>query len=465
MARDIVWVTLESVRQDHTSLGGYHRETAPFLRSLGERADGAAFSNCFSHDIWTRASSASILTGLASSAHRTWSQEARLSRDVPTVPEALQRAGYRTVCVSPNPQLSEATGLARGFDRFQYLGKSTLVEEAGAATVLRYLTKLNSHSAGYTTDTAKHSIGYLSDAIARRRIREAARDDEDLFLYVHLGDSHHPYYPPKPYQDLYADGFEMSVEEALSFAMEMSDDLHGYIARGAPFTEDEWDALHAMYDASIRYVDEILRRIVECADEELDDPIVVATSDHGELFGEKGMLAHMVVADDAVSHVPLVVAGVDGLTGTRGELVQHADAMKTVLAEAGVDADVPVGYDLREDVREFAVTQRSGARCASKLDTIEERDPSFDRSRYRVGDLTSLRTPEYRYQRSDDGEELFAVPDEVTEVAAGHPDVRDELAEACESWLSAYGVPKSEREERSEFDESLTSHLKDHGYL
>ncbi|ELZ31798.1 arylsulfatase A family protein [Halogeometricum pallidum JCM 14848] len=465
MSRDIVWITLESVRQDHTSLGGYHRDTTPFLRSLADRGDGAAFTNCFSHDIWTRASSASILTGLSSSAHRTWSQEARLSGDVPTVPEALRRAGYRTVCVSPNPQLSEATGLARGFDRFQYLGKSTLLEEAGVPTVLRYLTKLNSHSAGYTTDTAKHSIGYLSDAIARRRIREAARDDEDLFLYVHLGDSHHPYYPPKPYQDLYADGFEMSVEEALAFAMEMSDDLHGYIARGAPFAEDEWDALYAMYDASIRYVDEILGRIVECASEELDDPIVVVTSDHGELFGEKGMLAHMVVADDAVSHVPLVVAGVDGLAGTRDELVQHADAMKTVLAEAGVDADVPAGIDLREEEREFAVTQRGGRRHAHKMDIIGERDASFDPSRYHAGDLTSLRTDDYRYQRGDDGEELFALPDEVIDVAAERPDARAELAEKYEAWMNAYGLPRSEREERAEFDESMASHLEDLGYL
>ncbi|WP_231751342.1 sulfatase-like hydrolase/transferase [Halogeometricum sp. CBA1124] len=304
MSRDIVWITLESVRQDHTSLGGHHRDTTPFLSSLADRTTGAAFERCFSHDVWTRASSASILTGLASSAHRTWTQENRLSSDVPTVPEALRDAGYRTACVSPNPQLSDATGLARGFDHFHYLGKDTLVEEAGIPTVLRYLTKLNTHSAGYTTDTGKHSVGYVSNAIAKRHVREAAANDEDLFLYTHLGDSHHPYYPPKPYQDLYADDFEMSVEEALDLVMEMSDDLHGYIARGVPFTEDEWNALQAMYDATIRYVDDTVRSLVEYAEERLDDPIVVVTADHGELFGEKGMLAHMVVADDAVSHAP-----------------------------------------------------------------------------------------------------------------------------------------------------------------
>jgi arylsulfatase A-like enzyme len=464
MSRDIVWITLESVRQDHTSLGGHHRDTTPFLSSLADRTTGAAFERCFSHDVWTRASSASILTGLASSAHRTWTQENRLSSDVPTVPEALRDAGYRTACVSPNPQLSDATGLARGFDHFHYLGKDTLVEEAGIPTVLRYLTKLNTHSAGYTTDTGKHSVGYVSNAIAKRHVRETAANDEDLFLYTHLGDSHHPYYPPKPYQDLYADDFEMSVEEALELVMEMSDDLHGYIARGVPFTEDEWNALRAMYDATIRYVDDTVRSLVEYAEERLDDPIVVVTADHGELFGEKGMLAHMVVADDAVSHVPLVVSGVDGVESHDG-VVQHADAMTEVLDAVGVDFDVAAGVGLAPEAREFAVTQRSGVRCASKLDTIQERDPAFDAARYHAGDLTSLRTRDYRYQRSESREELFAVPDEMTDVAGDHPDVRETLAGKAESWLGTYGVPTSEREEQAEFDESMTSHLEDLGYL
>ncbi|WP_363464482.1 sulfatase [Halogeometricum borinquense] len=464
MPRDIVWITLESVRQDHTSLDGYHRDTTPFLQSLADRSNGATFKHCFSHDVWTRASSASILTGLASSSHRTWTQENRLSSDVPTIPEALQRTGYRTACVSPNPQLSEVTGLARGFDHFHYLGKDTLLDEAGVLTVLGYLTKLNQHSAGYTTDTAKHSVGYVSDAIARRHIREAAQADEDLFLYVHLGDSHHPYYPPKPYQDLFADGFEMSVGEALDLVLEMSSDLHGYIARGVPFTNDEWNALQAMYDATIRYVDDTVRSIVECAENRLNDPIIVVTSDHGELFGEQEMLAHMVVADDAVSHVPLVVCGIEDVESHNG-VVQHADAMKTVLAEVGVEFEVPIGYDLREQDREFAVTQRSGVRCASKLDMIGERDDAFDASRYHVGDLTSLRTLDYRYQQSESSEELFAVPEGVSDVSEERSDACAELAQKCESWLRTYGRPKSEREEQAEFDDSMTAHLEDLGYL
>ncbi|SEO23054.1 Arylsulfatase A [Halogranum amylolyticum] len=465
MARDIVWITLESVRQDHTSLGEYDRDTTPFLRTLSARPDSAAFTNCFSHDIWTRSSSASILTGLAPSAHRTWSEDARLSRDVPTLPEALRDAGYRTACVSPNPQLSDVTGLARGFDHFHYLGKRTLLREAGVVTMARYLAGLNRHSAGYTRDTPKHSIGYLNAALARRHVDTAVDEGQPLFLYVHLGDSHHPYYPPKPYQHRFADGFELSVDEALDVSMDMSADLHGHIARGVPFADDEWNAIHAMYDAGVCHVDETTRRIIDYAETRLDDPIVVVTSDHGELLGERGLLAHMIAVNDAVSHVPLVVAGVSGLSGWHDGVVQHADAMRTVLSEAGVDADVPVGLDLRDERREFAVTQRGGDRAAGKLAKISEHDPGFDASQYHVGNLTSLRTPEYRYSQSDSGVELFELPDETYDLHEERPAVRDDLAARCESWLAEFGAPRSRREERSEFDESMSAHLRDLGYL
>jgi arylsulfatase A-like enzyme len=465
MSRDVVWVTLESVRQDHSSLGEYGRDTTPFLRSLASRSDAASFTNCFSHDVWTRSSSASILTGLTPSAHRAWSQDDRLASDVPTVTERFRDAGYRTACVSPNPQLSDVTGLARGFDHFHYLGKENLFEEAGIPTMIRYLTGLRRHSAGYTTDTRKHSIGYLNDAIARRHVRAAADAETPLFLYVHLGDSHHPYYPPLPHQGEFADGFDMSLDDALETSMDMSERLYEHMARGLPFADDEWNAIHAMYDAEILNVDQTTQRIVEYAEDRLDDPIVVVTSDHGELLGESGLLAHMISTEDAVSHVPMVVSGVPGLSGVHDGIVQHADAMQTVLGAVGIDFDLSVGYDLRENEREFAVTQRSGSRAQAKFAKLTSYDPDFDVDAYHSDDVTSLRTAEFRYIRSADGEELFEIPDETRDVSDERAQVREELAETAESWLAEYGVPYSERRERSEFDESMSDHLADLGYI
>jgi arylsulfatase A-like enzyme len=465
MTRDVVWITLESVRQDRTSLGRDDRDTTPNLRELARRTDAAAFSNCFSHDVWTRPSSASILTGLPSSAHRTWSQGARLSGDIPTVPEAFREAGYRTVCVSPNAQLSPGTGLDRGFDRFRYLNRKTLYDEVGLAGVLRYAANIREHSGGFSLDIRKHSLGYPTQMLAKRHVEEAAADGKPLFLYAHIGDSHHPYHPPKPWRDRFVDDVSPSLSEALDVALDMSDNLHERIGQGVPYADEEMAALRAMYDAGLSHVDSLMAGLVASAEAHLDDPLIVVTGDHGELFGERDLLAHMLVTDDAVSNVPLVVLGVDGLAGDRDGLVQHADAMETVVSAAGVDADVPAGVDLRDADREFVVTQRGGPHLDEKLELIRERVPGYDGSRYGAGDMTSVRTDAHRYQRSDAGEELFELADESRDVSSANPDLVGELRETCDAWLREHGSARSETEERSEFDASMEAQLRDLGYL
>ena len=41
----------------------------------------------------------------------------------------------------------------------------------------------------------------------------------------------------------------------------------------------------------------------------LDDTLVIVTSDHGENFGEGGLMAHAFSLDERLMHVPLVAAG------------------------------------------------------------------------------------------------------------------------------------------------------------
>ncbi|MFC7028079.1 sulfatase-like hydrolase/transferase [Halomicroarcula sp. GCM10025710] len=96
--RDIIWISLESVRQDHTTLGGHERDTTPNLARLAGEPGGAVFENCFSHGIWTRTSSTSILTGRAPSDHgvlafdSSWVRTSRRFRN-----SSLRRATGRPV--------------------------------------------------------------------------------------------------------------------------------------------------------------------------------------------------------------------------------------------------------------------------------------------------------------------------------------------------------------------------------
>jgi uncharacterized sulfatase len=463
-SRDIVWITLESVRRDHTSLSAHSRDTTPFLRRLADDG-GTWFPNCVSHALWTRPSSASILTGRAASDHRVWSYDAALSPEITTIPEQLRERGYRTAAVSPIAQVSPATGLDKGFDDFHYLGKKQLLREAGPLTMLRYLANIDEHSAGFTRNSAKHSRGFFTQSVATRHIDRAATEDDPLFLYIHLGDTHHAYYPPKQWQSTFADDLDLPIEDALAVVLDISDRLHEYIARGLPLDEAEWNAIEVLYDSCLAYVDSVLGGIVERAQERLDDPLIVVTADHGEFFGERGLLAHMLVPHPAVTDVPLVVSGLDVPAGTEDGMVQPADVMAMLSAECGLDLDVPVGQDIRVAPREFAVTQRGAARAQSNFAKLREYVPDFDVSRYPAGEVHSLRTLDYRYQRSDDGAVLFEHGDELTSVADSQPDVVATLDAALDEWLDTYGRPSSADDRTATFSDEMHAQLRDLGYL
>jgi|AntRauTorckE6833_2_1112554.scaffolds.fasta_scaffold04819_2 uncharacterized sulfatase len=463
--RDIVWLTLESVRYDRTSVGGHERDTTPFLDRLASEDDSATFENCTTHAIWTRPSSTSILTGRAPSNHRAWSTELALSDDIPTIPEGLRDAGYRTVGISPIAQVSAATGLDRGFEHFNYLGKEELLEQVGPRILARYLLNLRRHSAGWTTDTRKHSTGYMIDALASRHIRQASDGDDPLFLYAHLGDSHHPYYPPKGWRDRFESDLDLPVDQALAASLDMSDRIHEHIANGLPFDAETWNAISVMYDSALAYVDDIASSIVETARAELDDPIIVVTADHGEFFGEEGLLAHMLSTHTAVTNVPLVVAGLDGLSGSRTDVVQHADVMQTLVEELGLDVPVPIGRDVRTDPREVAFTQRGEPRSVTKLEELLRHNPEFDATRFLSGVVTSARTPEYRYQRGDDRADLYRLPDESVDASTSEPDVAERLDDEIDSWLAAHGAPSASGERTADFTPEMAKQLEDLGYL
>ena len=463
--RDIIWITLESTRQDRTSLSAHERDTTPFLAELASDSDSAAFDNCTSHAIWTRPSTASILTGRAPSDHRVWSGESALSDRITTIPEQLRERGYCTVGISPNPQFSAATGLDRGFEHFHYLNKDELLSEAGVATTLRYLANVRRHSAGLTADTRKHCLGYVSDAIARRHIRRAAEEDAPLFLYAHLGDSHHAYYPPGGWRNRFADDLDTSMDRALSASLDMSARLHEHIANGVPFDEETWNAIEVMYDSCLAYVDSLVESIVETARDRLDDPLIVVTADHGEFFGEEGLLAHMLATHTAVTDVPLVVAGMDVPADAASGLVQHADAMQMVSAKCGLGLDVPLGTDVRETQREFAFTQRGDVRSAKKLEHISKHNAEFDASNYPAGVLTNLRTADYRYQRTETDADLFALPNESTDVSAEQSSRAAEFDAQMDRWLEAHGQPTDPEAHSAEFSQGMQQQLEDLGYL
>lgn len=464
MAANIVWLTLESFRFDHTSLSGYKRDTTPFLRSLAAESSAVSFDSCFSHGIWTRPASASILTGTYPSHHQAGMDSDVIPGDIPTMPELLDEQGYDTAGVSTVAYMGPATGLDEGFDRFHYIISDTLRDEVHTTDIIKYLLNIRRHGGGLTPDTTKHSTSYLVNKTIKRAFNRLSSRENDVFLYAHYNDTHHPYTPPLPFLDQFTSEISLSASEARDVAIRLTESLNEFVSGALELTEAEMAGLIAMYDATIAYVDQCVGELIEWIRSRDDDAVVVVTGDHGELFGERGLYAHKLVTHDAVCHVPMVVAGPTDVTEYQGELVQPIDIVRTLLAEAGADQSTLQGIDLRNETRGHCFIQRGGDRVEQHLEWFEEYAPEFDPSWLHRGDLTAVRTTTHKYEKSDSRTVLYELPDEATEVADDQV-VAERLDDELSAFLKTLGRPHSDKQRTRELSASARQSLKNMGYL
>ncbi|OYR55805.1 sulfatase-like hydrolase/transferase [Halorubrum halodurans] len=456
--QDVIWISLESVGAKHTSLHG-DLQTTPRLEQLAEEHDGVVFERCFSASMWTPPSTASILTGTRMSTHNI-GLNGHGNRSVPstlaTVPELLQQEGYRTMCTSPNPYISSATGLDRGFDDFYQFSKSKLWKTVHPIDLFGYLRRLHSIGPGLNLDYRKHNLSWFLVNRLRRWLNET---DGPRFVYSHVGNPHHPYCPPLAFREQFADEVATTVSEAIDDSFSVFGEasrIKKAIATG-DFDAATLQNLEAMYHGEIYYADYLVGKLLEEVLEELSDTIVVVTADHGDCFGEQGVLGHNLVLDDALTHVPAVVFGLDSIKDS-SKTTSHIDLMRTVLNEIGVNHEQFEGTDLRFGTPEFAVSQRGRAHFEGYL----EHNAEFETSKYHKSPLTAVRTSEYKLLYSDERVELFELPDERSDVSASQGEKTKSLKQIAREF---HFEDDADESVKFRFDNDLTQQLEDLGYI
>jgi arylsulfatase A-like enzyme len=279
---NILLITIDTVRYDHTGFGGYlektKRDTTPNLDRLVERSVSFTFANAPSAG--TMASVPAILTskffhsGIALDENVPPRTPPRLKPENLLVSEIAQGKGYRTGAVLTHMYFKD-WGMEQGFDTYD--------NELGA----KYEPgRVTSHD---VTDKAIAWIG-------------GHGQDKKWFLWLHYLDPH-GYYVEHPGE-------------------------HGFGT-----TEED------RYDGELRYTDKHVGRLLA----ELarmpgaDRTIIFITSDHGDGFNEHGFINHGQALYRELLHVPLIVyvpglppRAVDGATSpldvvpTVADLVGHA---------------------------------------------------------------------------------------------------------------------------------------------
>jgi arylsulfatase len=313
--KNVLLISVDTLRADHLGLYGYERPTSPRIDELGRA--GIVFSQAVCQNTNTNPSHASILSGLYPRTHGNWDNYFMMSDDVPLISEVSRRIGYRTAAfVSGYTLKQKICGLDRGFEVYDddFTGK----ERTGDVTTRRAIEWLREHA------------------------------DEPFFLFVHLFDPHGPYDPPAQDLPLFEPDSPPQVVPVERIPK------YQRLPRGAP-EEEIWTDLNqykARYDAEIAFSDRQVGRLLDLLDELdlADDTVVLFTSDHGEALDERfHLLDHGGGIGDEEILVPLILRLPAGRHAGRrfdGQ-VQLIDVVPTLAAAAGIEYPSPVqGKDL-----------------------------------------------------------------------------------------------------------------------
>lgn len=308
---NVLLYLIDTLRADRVGSYGGKRGLTPRIDALAR--ESVVFENTTAASSWTKPSTATILTGLPPAVHGATRIDRRLPPAVETLAEVLENAGYRTGGFSANAHVTEATGFAQGFGRFE------LMPELARGEALD-----------------RRALAWLDESAAVPEGNSAP-----FFLYVHAIDPHAPYEPPEDLRRRFA-----ASVPAGSGGLAKVQEVYRTLDRRRPEAQALLARMVLLYDAEVAAIDRSFGALLDELDRRgrLADTLVVVISDHGEEFGEHGGLGHGKTLYREVLDVPWIVRLPGQTAGRRiAAPAAHRDVMPTILGALGI----PSGNGLR----------------------------------------------------------------------------------------------------------------------
>ena len=319
----------------------------PVLSELAGRS--RRFSNCYTASPLCAPARASLMSGQLPSRTGVYDNAAEFASDIPTFAHHLRRAGYATTLSG----------------KMHFVGPDQL-----HGFEQRMTTDVYPADFGWTPDYGKpgeridwwyHNLGSVTGAgvaeitnqleyddevahHARARLYDFARgaDDRPWCLTVSFTHPHDPYVARRKYWDLYED-CEHLDPDIPPLAWEERDPhskrlLDACDWRGFEITPEHVRRARRGYFANISYLDERIGELLEIlrTTRQAEDTVVVFTSDHGDMLGDRGMWVKMSFFD-ASARVPLMVSAPGLAPGRTDTPVSTLDLLPTLCDLAGID--------------------------------------------------------------------------------------------------------------------------------
>lgn len=323
-APNVLLIILDTVRGFNLSLSGHQRATTPELATWADQ--GTIMERALAPSSWTLPSHAMMFTG-------DWAATARVTARVPmragapTLAEVLAQDGYATGGFVGNLiYTTRSTGLDRGFQHYEDYPRD-IVEFFRSAT----LSRLGLDATRWKW-AMRHQQWFSWKNGAE--VREGAiawierQSGHPWFAFLNFMDAHDPWFLPAPYDTAFgADVRGLTL-----------DDLRA--AQDSNPSAELLDRRERAYDGAIRYLDHQVAWLLESLRLRglLENTVVIITSDHGEQFGDHGVVGHGTTLYRPVIQVPLIVLAPGCPEGGLRQPVpvSLSDLPATIMAMAGI---------------------------------------------------------------------------------------------------------------------------------
>jgi len=442
---NVVIIVSDTLRWDYLGCYGNDWIQTPNLDALA--SESAVFLDAFAEGLPTIPARRVIMTGrnIVPSDYRPQPSDRvqihgwhpLYDEDV-TLAEHLRDAGFHTAFFNDvYHMMKPGKNFHRGFEQWFWVRghESDGYALADRARIQHLLDKL---FPGREIPDAAWLIRHLvlretwqsdADTIVAQTMRQAADWVEDysldqpFYLHVEVFDPHEPWDPPADMARLYDPDY--------------GDSLQGCLSAGSTeaLTDKQFTEVKAAYAGEVTLVDKWTGVLLDALREKgvMDDTLVVFTADHGCMMGEQGQIHKgRDRLRNQCTQLPLLIRHPKGeAAGARVPgFCQHQDIMPTVLGILGESTPERV---LGRDIW----TQTAGGDGA----------PDYVVSAF--GHWACIRTKDWNYVRPwtdagikqemrEDLYDLNADPQELTNVAADHPDICLEMAQRLEDHIKKF---------------------------
>lgn len=358
----------------------------PNIEALAK--DGVVFSNAFSAAPWTKASVASMFTGIVPQRHRVQNIDSKLSDSHHTLAEMFKESGYQTKGIISHILLKEDAGFGQGFEQYGIVPLTKNVHD-----------EVNSN---LVTETA-------IDWLKTKRSHE-----KPFFLFTHYFDPHYNFQHHPEFNR--TAGYQGTITPG--------EDVRSLRARIPNITSADIDYLKGLYHEEIAFTDLHLGRLFAALKSEglAENTLIILTADHGEEFMEHGWIGHTKTLYNDLVQVPLIFYWPSHFRSQRIDTaVSLCDLVPTL------NALIPLNQNISFDGISIEPLLQGGSLPDRPIFfevnyKVRAMSPSFNGILYRKWKLIK--------DRSDNSLQLFDIikdPDEKINLAATEPIIVEKL--------------------------------------